>query len=188
MVGPFPEVEEIDDEGEEEGEEEETAEELEEEWAECEELEGGEEQEACEEEIEELEEQEELEECTLSETDSTVVASAATDTLRVAVRYRAYEAGKVGVQYQLHGGKGSLKLDRRTDRFGRHGVFHDVRHLSEAQMTKVLAAHQLTVEMRAAGSPSFCEGLFDERLSVRHSGDSARVWADPAGMRQPSLG
>lgn len=180
MALDLPEVEELDDEGEEEAEEE-GDDELEEAWAECEELEEGEEQEACEEELEELEEQEALEECTLSETKSTATLNATTDTLQVSVRYRTYEPGKVAVDYRLKGGKGSLKLGRKTSHFARKGVFHDTRHLSQGEMTKVLAAHQFTVEMEAVGAPDHCEGLFDERLNVRHSGGKGRVWADGSG-------
>jgi hypothetical protein len=176
---PFPEIEQLDDEAEETEEaEEEGEEELAEQWAECEELEEGEEQEACEEELEEQEEEEALEECTLSETESTVVANSAENTIHVAVHYRTYEPGTVAVQYRLRGGKGSLKLDRKTGHFSRRGVFRDTRHLAEAQMTKVLAAHQFTVEFHAVGAPDHCDGLFDEELRVKHSGGASRLWSD----------
>lgn len=180
MMLPLPEAEELEDELEEEAEEE-AGDELEEEWAECEELEEGEEQAACEAEVEEREEQEALEACTLSETNSTVVANAADNTLQVAVHYRTYEPGKVAVDYELRGAKGSLKLGRKTSHFSRKGVFHDTRHLSQGEMTRVLAAHQFTVELEAVGAPDHCAGLFDERLGVKHSGSNGRVWDDGAG-------
>jgi hypothetical protein len=175
----LPNSEELADESEgEEEAEEEGDDELEEAWAECEELEEGEEQEACETELEEEEEQEALEECTLSETSSTVVANTSNDMLQVTVHYRAYEPGKVGVDYKLKGGKGALKLSRKTSHFSRKGVFHDTRHLSSSQMTKVLAAHQFTVEIEAVDAPGFCEGMFDEDLNARRHGGSGRVWSD----------
>lgn len=157
---------------------EETAEgEVEEEWAECEELEEGGEREACEEEVEEQEELEEIEECTVSEADSTVSADAADDTLRVVVHYRTYAPGRVAVDYQVRGGRGSLTLDPRTSLFGRRGVFHDTRHLSQAQMEKVLAAHQFTVELEPVGAPDQCQGRFDERLSAKRDGRAERIWS-----------
>lgn len=175
----LPDSEELSDEAEgEEEAEEEGDDELEEAWAECEELEEGEEQEACEAEVEEQEEQEALEECTLSETHSTVVVNTSSDTLQVTVHYRSYEPGKVGVDYKLKGGKGALELSRKTSHFSRKGVFHDIRHLSQSQMTRVLAAHQFTVELEAVGAPNFCEGLFDEDLNAHHHGGSDRVWSD----------
>lgn len=152
------------EEAEEAEDEEIEAGELEEGWAECEELEAGEEEEACEEEVEEAEELEELEECTLSEAEGTVTASAATNTVRVSVRYETYEPGPVTVHPRLRGRKGRLDLGRTTKRFSQAGVYREASHLNDAQMAKVLAAKQFTIGLRAPGSPSICTGLFDQDL------------------------
>ncbi|HEX2391644.1 MAG TPA: hypothetical protein VHI77_01865 [Solirubrobacterales bacterium] len=175
LRAPAAEVEELD--GEEESEEEEAGEEeegdraLEEALAECEEVEGDDQREACEEEVEE---QEAREECGLSEAASTASADPASGTLHVVVHYRAYSPGKVSVGYSLRGGKGSLNIGPKTERFARKGVFHDAVRLGKGQMAKVLAARQLTIELQALDAPDHCEGLFDQHVDIKRNDRSSR--------------
>jgi len=166
---PFEEEEEEEGEGAEASEGEEEA-------SECEGFEGDEEaEEACEE--EELE-AEELEECGLSSADAIVSVSPRHDTVRLAIRYKAFAPTAVAIEYRLRGGKGSLKLGQSTKRFSRSGLFHDTEKLSEKGMTRVMAAREFIVTLRAVNSPHRCRGLFDQHLTIRHATPSGPVWSD----------
>jgi hypothetical protein len=161
--------------GESESEEEEF--ESEEEEFEAEECEVGEEEE-CEEEVEE-EGAEAPRECVLSSASATVSASRASGKVRLAVHYTAYSTGTVEVVYWLRGAKGPLSLGGDRAHFGRKGLIRETEALTEAQMSKAMAARNFTVELRPAHAPRYCNHLLDRHLTVRRAVPDGLTWSDP---------
>lgn len=151
--------------------------ESEEEEFEAEECEVGEEEE-CEEEVEE-EGAEAPRECVLSSAGATVSASSASGKVRLAVHYTAYSTGTVEVVYWLRGAKGPLSLGGDRAHFGRKGLIRETEALTEAQMSKAMAARNFTVELRPARAPRYCNHLLDRHLTVRRAVPDGLTWSDP---------
>jgi hypothetical protein len=169
IVLPNPE------EGDEELEEDETG-------SEYEECEIGEDEEEVE--CEEVEEEEATPpECLLSSAVATVSASPARDTVRLAVRYTARSPAAVKVGFRLRGSRGALKLGVDQKRFKRAGVFLQTERLSEAQMKKVVAAKDFTVELAAVNTPRYCHRYFDRHLTVRRTHGASLTWSEPAARK-----
>jgi hypothetical protein len=145
-----------------------------------EELEGAEECEADEEACEAGEEPEAPSECLLRSAAATILASPAQDRLRLVVRYAAVAPTTVAIDYGLHGSKGALYLGQSRKRFAKAGVFRATETLSEAQMAKVVAAKDFTVQLSPLGAPGFCRHHFDRHLTVRHAAPSGLTWTAPA--------
>ena len=172
---------------EDEGEDESGTEDEGEEGSEAEECEAGEDEEA-EEECEAGEDEEVPVECVFSSASASVSASAASDTVRLAIHYTAFSPGSVEIIYWLRGTKGPLSLGRDRVHIGRKGVLRETEKLSAAQMTKALAARSFTVELRPAHAPRYCHGLLDRHLTIRLGSASRRTWSDPeAGFRASRL-
>lgn len=150
--------------------------ESEEEEFEAEECEVGEEEE-CEEEVEE-EGAEAPRECVLSSASATVSASRASGKVRLAVHYTAYSTGTVEVVYWLRGAKGPLSLGGDRAHFGRKGLIRETEALTEAQMSKAMAARNFTVELRPARAPRYCNHLLDRHLTVRRAVPDGLTWSD----------
>lgn len=117
--------------------------------------------------------------CRLSSSEATVSASAASDRVRLAIRYTTSSPAAVEVEYFLRGRKGPLSFADQRKRFGKTGVFRATAELGEVQMEKVLAAKSFTVQMHAAGAPRSCDQYFDRHLTVRRSAGKALTWSDP---------
>lgn len=145
---------------------------------EYEECEAEEEEVVCEE--EELEEEATPPECLLSSAVATVSASPARDRVRLSVRYTARAPATVTVGVRLRGGKGALKLSVDQKRFKRAGVFRQTERLSEAQMKKVVAAKDFTVELAAVNTPRYCHRYFDRHLTVKRASGAGLTWSEPA--------
>jgi hypothetical protein len=146
------------------------------------------EDEECEEEEEECEPEDGPEapaECVLSSASASVSASLASDKVRLIVRYTSLSPTTVAVSSWLRGSKGPLALGGDKKHFARKGSFRQTLTLSEAQMAKVLAAKDFTVQLRPAGAPRYCNALLDRHLTVRHAGPGKLTWSDPeAGFRR----
>jgi hypothetical protein len=128
-------------------------------------------------------------ECVLASASAIVSATTASNTVRLAVHYTAFSSGTVDVTYWLRGSKGPLSLGRDHDHLGKKGVLRQTEKLSEAQMTRALAARNFTVELRPAHAPRSCNSLLDRHLTVRHSAAGHLTWSDPESgfraLRQP---
>ena len=159
--------------------EEEESEGEEEEFAECETA--GEEPEECETRSEE-EDVEAPRECILSSASATVTVATHSDKVRLAIRYTAYSPGAIRVVHSLRGAKGPLSLGSDTSHLGTHGVIRDTDTLSSAQMTRVLAARNFTIQLRPAHAPHYCDRLLDRRLTVRHNASGRLTWSDPGSV------
>ena len=136
------------------------------------------EEEECEEEVEE-EGAEAPRECVLSSAGATVSASSASGKVRLAVHYTAYSTGTVEVVYWLRGAKGPLSLGGDRAHFGRKGLIRETEALTEAQMSKAIAAKNFTVELRPAHAPRYCNHLLDRHLTVRRAVPGGFIWSDP---------
>jgi len=166
-----------------------------EEEAEEEEDEASWEDEECEvsEDEEEVEcEEEELEEatppeCLLSSAVATVSASPARDTVRLSIRYTARSSAAVKVGFRLRGNRGALRLGAGQERFKRAGVFRQTERLSAAQMKKVIAAKDFTVELAALNTPRYCHRYFDRHLTVKRASGAALTWSEPAARKNSGV-
>ncbi len=117
--------------------------------------------------------------CRIASAEATVAAIPGRDQVRLALRYKAFQASVVAVELKLRGAKGTLDLGAETERFRRAGVLHQSSVLTDAQMERVQAAREFTVGIQAVNTPKSCHGLFDRHLTVRHSAGSALTWSDP---------
>jgi hypothetical protein len=124
--------------------------------AEEEDEEGESEADLCEEEAEE-------EECDFESASAAVVANPGNGHVRITVRYRTFAPSTVNLDYSLRGGKGGLHLGSARAQFHRAGVFHDALTVGGKQLAKLAAARQFLVEVKASGTPGYCE----ERLTAQ---------------------
>lgn len=113
--------------------------------------------------------------CLVSTADPTV--SASHDKLRLAVRYTTFSPTPVAVEYGLHGSKGSLFLGADKGHFSASGTLHLTKHLTDAEMTKVMAAKSFTVRLRVAAAPAYCSAFFDHQLKVKRATPAGLAWS-----------
>jgi hypothetical protein len=113
--------------------------------------------------------------CLISTANPTVTSSH--DKVRLAVHYTTSSPTAVAVEYGLHGGKGSLFLGSDRERLGASGTLHLSKHLTDAQMAKVMAATSFTVRLRVAAAPSYCSSFFDHQLKVKRATPSGLSWS-----------
>jgi len=116
------------------------------------------------------------EDCLLITAEATVFAFPNSDRVRLQVRYAAISPTAVGVDYGLHGGKGSLFLGGDRKRPASKGVLRLTRSLTAVQMAKVLAAKDFTVRLAVPAAPSYCRPYFERRLDVRRATPSGLSW------------
>jgi hypothetical protein len=115
-------------------------------------------------------------ECLLSSARATIFASGNSDRVRLQLRYTTTSPTAVAVDYGLHGGRGSLYLGGEKKRFARKGVLRLNRSLTEAQMSKVMAAKDFTVRIRVPAAPRYCQSLFERHLNVRRATPRGLTW------------
>lgn len=145
-------------------------------------------EEACEERLEAKEEAEveaeEAAECRLDSAEATVTAVPARNQLRLTVRYRAFEPSAVAIGLGLRGGRGALSLGTDTAHFGDSGTLHATESLTDAQMTRALAARELTVAIQAIDTPRYCGEEFERHLTSRREAGGSVRWSDPTAARR----
>jgi hypothetical protein len=118
-------------------------------------------------------------ECLLHTAEAQVAASATPGVVRLTIHYTSYTPTNVSVKYWLKGSKGSLQLGETKRHFSRQGVFHEDAHLSDREMSKVLAARAFIVQLGIPAAPSSCEKYSTQRLTAKHvTGDHA-TWSRP---------
>ena len=99
--------------------------------------------------------------------------------VRLTIHYTSYTPTNVSVEYWLKGGKGSLQLGETKRHFSRQGVFREDAHLSDREMSKVLAARTFIVQLGIPAAPSSCAKYSTQRLTAKHvTGDHA-TWSRP---------
>lgn len=115
-------------------------------------------------------------ECLLSTVEAMIFASGNSDKVRLQIRYATTSPTAVAIDYGLHGAKGSLFLGSERKRFGRKGVLRLNSTLTEAQMTKVMAARDFAVRLRVPAAPRWCQSFFDRHLDVRRATPRGLTW------------
>ncbi len=120
-------------------------------------------------------------ECLLRSAEPSVVAQLNSGTLRLALQYTARTPTKVGIDYWLKGGKGSLQLGSATRHLGRQGTLHLTSHLDEREAGKVSAAHAFIVDLDLPAAPSSCEKYLTLRLNAKDLDRSRATWSERAG-------
>ncbi|HXS32147.1 MAG TPA: hypothetical protein VN758_00055 [Solirubrobacterales bacterium] len=118
-------------------------------------------------------------ECLLHTAEAHVAASAAQGVVRLSIHYTSYAPANATVDYWLKGGKGSLQLGESKHRFNRQGTIHEEEHLSDREMTKVLAARVFIVQLDIATAPSFCDKYSTQRLTTKHAAGGHASWSRP---------
>jgi hypothetical protein len=113
--------------------------------------------------------------CLLSTAEATV--SASNDKIHLLVRYTTTAPIAVGVEYGLHGAKGSLYLGGEKKHVGVKGKLRLTKRLSDPQMEKVLAAKNFTVRLRVPDVPAYCHPFFDRQLDVRRATPAGLAWS-----------
>jgi len=116
------------------------------------------------------------EECLLTGAEATVLAFPNRDRVRLQVRYETTAPTAVGVDYGLHGSKGSLFLGGDRKPPASKGVVRLTRSLTEAQMAKVLAAKDFTVRLTVPAAPRHCRAYFDRHLDLKRATPSGFAW------------
>ncbi len=124
-------------------------------------------------------------ECLLRTAEPAAVAQLQNGTLRLTLHYSSRIPTKVGVDYWLKGGKGSLQLGSVTRQLSRQGVLHLSRHFDEREAAKVRAARTFIIDLDVPAAPSSCEQYLTLRLGAK---DLTRSRAPGPSAPAPSPG
>jgi len=119
-------------------------------------------------------------ECLLRSAEPSVVAQLNDGTLHLSLQYSARTPTKVGIDYWLKGGKGSLQLGSATRHLGRQGTLHLTNHLDEREAAKVRAARIFIVDLDLPAAPSSCEKYLTLRLNAKALDRSRATWSERA--------
>lgn len=117
--------------------------------------------------------------CILRTADPNVVAVPAHDRLQLTLRYTSEAPTKVGVEYWLKGGKGSLQLGSVKRHLGKRGALRMSRHLDERELTKVQAARLIMLRLDVPSVDSYCKPFLVFRLAAKHRQGSRTIWSEP---------
>ena len=120
-------------------------------------------------------------ECLLRSAEPSVVVQLNDRTLRLALQYTASTPTKVGIDYWLKGGKGSLQLGSTTRHLGHQGTLHLTNHLDEREAAKVRAARTFIVDLDLPAAPSSCEKYLTLRLNAKALDRSRVTWSERTG-------
>jgi hypothetical protein len=120
-------------------------------------------------------------ECLLRSAEPSVVAQLNSGTLRLALQYTARTPTKVGINYWLKGGKGSLQLGSASRHLERQGTLHLTSHLDEREAVKVRAAHSFIVDLDLPAAPSSCEKYLTLHLNAKDLDRSRATWSERTG-------
>lgn len=117
-------------------------------------------------------------ECLLRTAQPSVVAQLQNGTLRLTVHYTASAPTKIGIDYWLKGGKGSLQLGSFTRHLERQGALHLSRHLDEREAVKVRAARAFMIDLDLPAAPPSCERYLTLRLGAKDLNRSRAIWSE----------
>jgi len=120
-------------------------------------------------------------ECVLRSAEPSVVAQLNSGILRLALKYTARTPTRVGVDYWLKGGKGSLQLGSASRHLERQGTLHLTHHLDEHETAKVRAARIFIVDLDLPAAPSSCEKYLTLRLNAKDLDRSRATWSERTG-------
>jgi hypothetical protein len=155
---------------------------------ESEEEEEGEEAESEEEEAGEEDEEEFVEgavvylpsECLLRTAKPSVEAQLAHKSLRLTIGYTADTPTRIGIDYWLKGGKGSLQLGSTTRHIGKQGTIRETARLDDHEVEKVRAARAFVVHLDVPAAASRCNSYLTLRLTAKRLRGNRGTWSEPA--------
>jgi hypothetical protein len=116
------------------------------------------------------------EECLLRTARARLFVYGSQSRVRLVIRYTAFSAADVYVDYKLSGGMGSLKLGTAHQHFAKSGLLRINEGLSDGEMDKVRAAKRFTVLMNVPQAPRFCRRYDTRHLTIRRTAHNQVVW------------
>jgi hypothetical protein len=116
------------------------------------------------------------EECLMRTARARLFAYSSQNRVRLVIRYTAFAAADVYVDFKLSGGKGSLKLGTAHLRFAKSGLLRIGERLSDGAMDKVRAAKRFTVVMTIPSAPRYCRHYDTRHLTIRHTVHGQAIW------------
>jgi hypothetical protein len=105
-------------------------------------------------------------ECILTTVRPSIVTLSGHGLLRLTLRYTAEEPTRVGIEYWLKGGKGSLQLGAARRQLGRQGALRLNSHLDEHELAKVRAARVFLVRLDIPRADPYCKRFLTFRLAA----------------------
>jgi len=105
-------------------------------------------------------------ECVLTTVRPSVLTLPGHGLLRLTLRYTTEEPTRVGVEYWLKGGKGSLRLGAAKRQLGRQGVLRLSSHLDEHELAKVRAARVFLIRLDVPDADPSCKRFLTFRLAA----------------------
>jgi hypothetical protein len=119
-------------------------------------------------------------ECLLRTARPSVVAQLAHKSLRLTIRYTSDTATRVGIDYWLKGGKGSLQLGSSRHHIGKQGTIRETVRLDEHEVEKVRAARAFVVHLDVPAAASSCDSYLTLRLTAKRLRGNRGTWSEPA--------
>ncbi|HXR32025.1 MAG TPA: hypothetical protein VN752_12915 [Solirubrobacterales bacterium] len=123
--------------------------------------------------------------CVLRTIDPGIVSDPAHGRLQLALRYTTESPTKIGIEYWLKGGKGSLRLGSAKRQLDKRGVLRLHSRLDGGELDKMRAARAFMVRIEAPAADPSCDRFLIFRLTAKHQRASRTSWsALPAPQRQ----
>jgi hypothetical protein len=116
-------------------------------------------------------------ECLLRTAKASVAAQFARKSLRLTIHYTADAPTRVGIDYWLKGGKGSLQLGSSTRHIGKRGTLRVTARLNDREVQKVRAARAFVVHLEVPAAASSCKGYLTLRLTEKRLRGNRGVWS-----------
>jgi hypothetical protein len=123
------------------------------------------------------------EDCLLDSAEPEVLALFAHDRLSLTLLYTSQAPTRVGLDFWLKGGKGTLQVGSAQRHLGEHGVLRMSSHLDEQAMAKVRAARSFIVNLDVPETPSHCKGDLTLHLTAKHLLGDRATWSLPLSRR-----
>jgi hypothetical protein len=115
-------------------------------------------------------------ECVLRTARGTVVVQEAQSKLRLQLAYTAFEPAPASVDFQLRGGKGSLRFNAGHRHLSESGVLRETETLSVSELARAVAARTVTVDVRVPGAPRYCSDYSERQLKTKRVAPGRVTW------------
>jgi hypothetical protein len=119
-------------------------------------------------------------ECLLRTAKPSVVAQLAHKSVRLTIHYTADTPTRVGIDYWLKGGKGSLRLGSSMRHIGKQGTLRETARLDDREVEKVRAARAFVVHLEVPAADSSCASYLTLRLTAKRLRGNRGTWSEPA--------
>jgi hypothetical protein len=102
------------------------------------------------------------EECLVRTFSSSAVANPDRNTVDLMIHYTTFEPTAATIAYDL----GSSHIATTKRHLGSSGVIHLDKHLSDSQMSKLLGAHKLAVQIDVPATPGSCQRYYSDSAKL----------------------